>query len=92
MRFKKKPCVWNNVPYESQEAAAEALGIKPSTMMYRLRQGYTCDADMVGKRPVMWNGNLYESLTAAGKAHYVTHAGMHYRLRSGYICDEDLGY
>ena len=44
------PVVWNGVRYESQKEAAQALGITPAAMTYRVQQGYACDDDLLKQR------------------------------------------
>lgn len=90
---KRKSVVWNGVQYRSIYAAAKATGIGKSTLEYRIKQGYTCDAEVGLKgwrRIVTWNGVQYPSISAAAKANFLTHAAMSIRLRNGYTCDEDL--
>ena len=40
---------WNGKRYVSIDHASHALGIDESTIRWRLRHGYTCDADMKRK-------------------------------------------
>ncbi len=41
-----QPFEWNGIHYESKKAAAIALDISRSQITYRIRMGYTCDADL----------------------------------------------
>lgn len=45
-----KPCTWNGIEYPSLAEAARATGVHATTMRYRLKMGYTCDADLGGAK------------------------------------------
>ena len=85
---------WNGVYYKTREEAMEATGFSIESIRYRLRQGYTCDEDMIGGGqnaiPCTWNVVPYESVAAAGRASNITTSAMHYRLRQGWVCDADI--
>lgn len=42
--------VWNEIEYISMVEAAHAVGITPTAMQYRIKQGYTRDSDMSWQR------------------------------------------
>lgn len=86
------PCVWDGVQYKSVSEASRKTGINYPQLLYRLRQGYTCDADVGKKRyiPTVWNGIEYPSVGAAAKANGIKINSMTFRLKKGYTCDADL--
>ena len=59
---------WNGVKYDTWNAAAKAVGVQAITLKRRIRNGKTCDADMVRGTPVTWEGTRYPSIRAAAKA------------------------
>ena len=92
--FVPKKTVWNGIEYPSLQAAAQACKVDYSTMWARLRNGYTCDDDVIigshKRRTCTWNGVTYPSVAAAARANYISSPGMWARLRRGHTCDDDL--
>jgi DNA-binding Lrp family transcriptional regulator len=50
--MKARPVEINGVTYPSNKAAAEALGISPSTLVRRIRAGLVQYADRLPVRPI----------------------------------------
>lgn len=94
-----KPCEWNGKQYPSAAAAALDVGINPNTMQGRIRNGYRCDADMVGtgaksaerfSKPCEFDGVCYPSITAAAQALGISGRAMQNRLARGYTKSSDV--
>jgi hypothetical protein len=89
--MKPKSCEWNDIHYPSVAAAARANNVLRTAMVYRLQQGYTCDADLkTGRIPCKWNGIQYPTIRAAAQANYRGRSGMQYLVHKGYTGEEDL--
>ena len=86
------PCEWNGITYNSITDAAIALGIEPSSMGYRVAQGYVCDDDLTyGNIPVEWNGTTYDSISETAKALGLTPGAIRRRVfEYGYKSDADM--
>jgi len=85
MEYKKSPCTWNGIAYDSHAEAVEAIGITRRAMTMRLYRGKTCDDDMRqhnGKR-IRVGGVTYPSIRQAARELNYSTGGIHYWLRSG---------
>lgn len=76
----KKKTTWNDIEHESFEKAAEANYATSAAMRYRIRQGYTSDADMEAYHsmgsPVIYQGVPYRSLACCARIHLKTDYAM----------------
>lgn len=92
---REKEFTWNGITYASQKLAAEAIGVTPSVIGYYIRNGYTCDDDLVfstKSNPTTWNGIEYNSLTEAANANEITTQLMWNRLQAGFTCDAEVDH
>jgi len=90
-----KLCKWNGIEYGSMKDAAQALGIRQSTMTDRVRKGYTCDDDMPFRsyqlaKHCVWNGIEYPSIVHAAKALGLSQNAMWSRINRGYKTDKEV--
>lgn len=85
------PYEWNGITYKTVSAAARSLGISIGAAEFRKRNGYKCDADLVGRsKSVTWNGIEYPSVRAAADANGVNYATMRSRIQVGITSDSDI--
>jgi hypothetical protein len=99
MNRRNRKVVWNGIEYGKLKDAARANHVSEVQMWRRLKQGYTCDADMlpgmqsqIGRiraKPCIWNGIEYDTVTAAARANNKTIAQMSVWINKGYMSDGD---
>lgn len=87
----RNKCIWNNIEYSSQTAAAVANGFSGTTMTKYIQNGWQSDEDVTTRgQKCTWNGIEYVSVTDAANANGISVFAMSRRIEMGYICDQDL--
>jgi hypothetical protein len=88
----KKPFVWNGDKYPSITIGSDLMGISHGSVEYRLRQGYSCDADMKNNRPIKIRGVLYPNAKTAMVATGIPSPSIYLYFHHGTVIWDDTEY
>ena len=79
------PVTIDGIEYESMTAAADVMGVAPSTISRWVNQGYVSPHNKNSRKPVpvIVKGKLYDSMSAAARANSVTPTTIRWWIGNG---------